>query len=116
MSIRIHAYTKVSLAAAGANLLLNLGLLALLLGRSPYFPLLAIDNVFATGFLSMVSAGLGIHALIKVRWPGDSVYDRAHRPGRGDVLVVGIALLLTLVNLAALLAGLEISSAAFHGA
>lgn len=97
---KLHPYARVSLFAAlialGVNLALILPLLAeargLLFGRVGY------ATVF-TVVLAMTSVGLGVHALIKRRWPGRTATEQARRPTPRDVRVVLAALSLTLVDL-----------------
>jgi hypothetical protein len=102
MTRGFHVYAKISLAASVTCLLGNAGVFALLAAGSPHFFPLASDNIFFTGFLSMAAVGLGIHTAIKARWPGDTVFDRAHKPGGADLALAGAAFLLTFVNASAL--------------
>ena len=102
MARGFHVYAKISIAAAVACFLGNAGIFALLAAGSPHFFMLASDNIFFTGFLSMAAVGPGIHTAVKFRWPGDTAFDRAHKPGRADLALAGAALFLTLVNASAL--------------
>ena len=90
---------KLALFFAVLDLAVNLGLLALLFARSPFFFALALDNTVVTGFLCMCSACLGLAVFYRRRWPGDSVHLRALRPGRGDLALASVALLLCGVNI-----------------
>ena len=107
----LHVYTKVALAAAIVAGAFNLVVAGFLVSGSAHFFRLTLNNIWVTGLASMVAFCLGIDAMIKYRWPGETAAAHARRPQRNDLVLVVISLSLCVLSIAAMLGWLVIADA-----
>ncbi len=96
----LHPYTLASIACAAAGVLVQIGLGLMWLWVRGLGLMLALETLPISGVLAACAVGAGIHTLVKVRWPGETAYEHARRPGRRDVLFVAAAVAVAMLNMA----------------
>ena len=101
---RLHPYAATALGAALIALGLNVAMAIPYQARSwTLFVGLAGYLLAYTVLLAMAGIGLGLHTLVRRRWPGRTATERKRRPTRRDVGVALLAIAITVVDLLAAL-------------
>ena len=99
-----YAWTSFVFTLLAVGMLLLALLLVFLTEEPPSIPAaVRLDLLFWSLPTYLVSAPLGIHAVIKYWWPGSTATERAQKPTGRDLKLVAVAFILGVANFVVLI-------------